>query len=295
MKTQLCTAFFLAFLSFASAAAFADEVNVFANGMPASQAVRATEKLKLAMAAKQEGVPSLIFDRAMANYEKQLQSNQTSSNCFMAADLTSEQPQSWRICSNPQKVEKMPLQVGSGDTAGCAPHVFKNNGCMKFFGNRKNYCLPSGGNYVTEDVYSARPNQSPFVVLKGLDTGLNDNSAGGVGLQQAGADGKVAWDPKSQSIFALPAPKSDGMKMQDFSAKRTGGGMSVYIYPAREDIKRFREMGSANYWSADCESKIGKPGWLGDKKASDTPSPSEVSAAAVPLKSDSAKSDAGGR
>jgi hypothetical protein len=252
--------------------------------MPASQAQRATEKLKLGLIAKQEGVPGLIFDRAMANYEKLLQSNQTSSNCLMAADLTSEQPQSWRICTGPQKVEKMPLQVGSGEGAGCASHVFKNNGCMKFFGNRKNYCLPSGGNYVTEDVYSARPNQSPFVALKGLDVGLNDSSAGGVGLQQAGTDGKVAWDPKSQHIFALPAPKADGMKMQDFSAKRTGGGMSVYIYPAREDIKRFRETGSPNYWSDDCAKKIGKPGWLGDKKASDTPSPSEVSAAAVSLK-----------
>ena len=137
---------------------------------------------------------------------------------------------------------------------------------------------------MTQDIYAARPNQSPFVALKGLDVGLNDNASNGAGLQQMGRNGKVDWDPKSQSIFAFASPPVDGLKIQDFSAKRTGGGMSVYIYPAREDIKRFREMGSANYWNEECASKIGKPGWLGDKSASDTPSPSEVAAGSVELK-----------
>lgn len=262
MKTQLCTAFLIFTLP---------GLSVSAEGLSPM------EKLKLGMAAKQQGVPSLIFDRALANHESLSRKNQTTSNCFMAADLTPAQPKAWRICANPVKVEKLPMQVGKGEGAGCAHHIYKNESCLRFFGNRKNYCLPAGGNYITQDVYSGRPNQSSFVTLKGLDAGLNDSAARGVGLQQVSKDGHLEWDRKSQSIFALPARK-DGVILEDMAAKRTGGGMSMYIYPAREDIKRFRELGSANYWSQDCESKIGKPGWLGDKKDSDTPSPSEVTA-----------------
>lgn len=117
-----------------------------------------------------------------------------------------------------------------------------------------------------------------------------------MGLQQISKDGKVEWDKKSQSIFALPARK-DGVILEDMAAQRGKSGMALYIYPSREDIKRFRDTGSAEYWSEDCAGKIGKPGWLGDKNASDTPSPSEVKGVAVtaPAAKATAKSSASGK
>lgn len=250
-----------------------------------------TEKLKLAIVAKGAGVPSLVFDRALANWENTGKSGQTARDCFMAADLTSEKPQSWMICAKPtMKVTAVPFAVGSGEHAGCSKHLFQNSGCLKFFGNRPGYCLPSGGRYVTQSVYSARPNQDAFVELKGLDADQNDNAGRGVGLQSMSKDGKVNWNAKSQSGFAVPFTQGD-LSLNDLNAK-SKGGLAIYVYPAREDIKLFRSAGSASYWSAQCGSKIGKPGWLGSKDT-DAPSASQMKADNLRLQQQSQEEKAG--
>lgn len=235
-----------------------------------------TDKLKLAFAAKAAGVPSLVFDRAIANYESLGKSGQTARDCFVAADVTSQKAQSWMICSKPTiKVTAMPFEVGSGDRAGCNHHLFENSGCPRFFGNRPGYCLPSGGRYVTQQVYGARPNQDSFTELKGLDADQNDNAGRSVGLQPMPKDGKVTWNSKSQSAFAMPFQKDD-YALNDLNSKAKGG-LAVYVYPSREDVKKFRATGSAPYWNEQCATKIGKPGWLGSKDT-DAPKPSQMKA-----------------
>lgn len=237
------------------------------------------------------GVPAVIFERALANYQRLKREGRTSRDCFMAADMTTGNYQGrlWQICFRPNvAIQEMPTHFGSGAGPNCKSHVYRNSSseCATYFGNRPGYCLTAGGNYVTASVTRDRGSRRPFVELKGLDTGENDNAGSrNVGIHQttfhSGKSYLGQTDHSQYSNGCVTIPGSgDTVNPVDLSADGEAGGMALYVYPSKKDVQDYRDRKRTNgerpYWNAACASQVTRPGWIGADPA-DAPSEAEES------------------
>lgn len=221
------------------------------------------------------GVPAVIFERALDNYRQRRAAGETSRPCFMAADMTTpDQGVLWQICLQPKvSVLQMPTYYGTGLGPTCENHPYRNNyrSCARYFGNKKNFCLTAGGNYLTTNVTQSSGSQRPFVELKGFDTDENDNTAErSVGIHQTllhdGKNyvGQIDRSRYSNGSLTLPVT-GDRIDPVELSFAGRDGGMALYVYPSRQDILDFRTNGKAAYWNPTCAGQIGSPGWIGSK------------------------------
>jgi hypothetical protein len=216
-----------------------------------------------------------IFDRALAYYKKELSQQKTKRPCFMAADLTNpDLGKIWLLCTKPVKVLTMPTFFAVGQGSGCQSHAYVNKGaCAKYFGNKKDWCLPVGGAFRTGKSTKASGSARTFVPLEGLEAGINDNTR----ARRIGFHKTVTYDgrpysasigpDKSQGCFTIPHDIND-FGMDDLSSDVEGGSMSFYVYPAHADIQKF-VAGEEVYWNARCKQEIGKPAFFSASGAKD--------------------------
>lgn len=240
-----------------------------------------TPRLSAAVRAKARelGLPEAVLERGFANYKALFAAGKTQRACFMAGDLTtSERAQIYTVCLEPSiSVSRHESLFGLGYGAECNSSMFRNDqGCAKFFGNRVNSCLSAGGAYLTGLATQTKSAKSPnpnriFVDLVGQEKGANDNAVKRrVGLNLAvnakgepidkGA-GRVAG---SAGGFTLPSDLRE-FSITDLSSAAPGaGGMALYMYPSKDDLKQILDPKSSgdHYWSATCKSKIIKPAWI---------------------------------
>lgn len=239
------------------------------------------------------GVPDVVFERALKNYLEMKRQGKTERDCFLAADMTSPgQGSLFEICARPEiRITKMPTHYGSGAGRNCESHVYKNTSemCATYFGNRPNYCLTAGGNYITQNVTRQRGTERPFVELLGLDAGENDNAdRRNIGIHATsfanGRDyiGRTDRAEYSNGCITVPTPARAGtpptptLDPVSLSAQSDQGGMALYVYPAKQDVLAMQTRGQAEYWHKDCAKQERRPAWIGESP-SDGPSPEDES------------------
>lgn len=256
-------------------------------GSGGREAPAAGETAALKRQALAAGVPEIIFERALANYLELRRQGKTARDCFMAADMTTPgyQGKLWQICLRPEmRVTAMPTHFGSGAGPGCRDHVYRNSSseCAIYFGNRPGYCLTAGGNYVTQEVTRQAGTARPFVELQGLDAGENDNARERrIGIHQTtfadGRDYLARADRARYSNGCITLPTTGAtLDPVALSAQTDGGGMALYVYPAKQDVQDMRDKGRAAYWHAGCAGRERRPAWIG-ASAEDAPTPEEES------------------
>lgn len=219
--------------------------------------------------AVNQGVPALIYDRALQNFRTQLSKGTTSRGCFIAMDMTSAPGKSWMLCFNPKpSVEAVNTDAGSGFGTPCKGAFHNRYACPRFFGNKNESCLSPGGNFLTGISDSAIQNGRIFTPMVGLDSGVNTNTqARNIGIHTLSdpsgnsLEGKI--DPRvgSRGCFVWPHGFSQ-YPLKDLSSVAPGGALAIYSYPSKEDLQKFMANGNPPYWNSLCRAQMDYAAWI---------------------------------
>lgn len=214
--------------------------------------------------ASRHGIPRVVLRRGLQNFLRAHREGQIRRNCFVTSDATSLRPQTWHICVNESgrllsvnQNQGYPPRAKGPTCNQTSP--FRSYACVRYFGNRPNSCLMSGGAYVTGVARTRERSNRDFITLIGQEPSNLNAEMRGIGMYRAIAhngqnlEEQVGFHAVSSGGLALsPTGGVNALCL----ARSERGGTPVYIYPSREDVIAFSQNPEETYWDSSCRDDL---------------------------------------